>query len=123
VAQTKRKRRRKHRGTQTGRIDNRHLGRPRTREEAKARAKSKKRPTERREVVPSWSSALKRGLFGAAIFLILMVAAFGRSFGEALLLSVVMLAMYVPLGYYVDRFFYNRRRTRERQQKAARSGR
>jgi Flp pilus assembly protein TadB len=123
VAQTKRKRRRKHRGTQTGRIDSRHRGRPRTREEAKARAKSKKRPTERREVVPSWSSALKRGLFGAAIFLILMVAAFGRSFGEALLLSVVMLAMYVPLGYYVDRFFYNRRRSRERQQKAARSGR
>jgi hypothetical protein len=31
-----------------------------------------------------------------------------------------MLALYVPLGYYVDRFFYNRRRARERAQKSAR---
>ena len=36
------------------------------------------------------------------------------------MLSVVMLAMYVPLGYYVDRFFYNRRRARERAASQAR---
>jgi hypothetical protein len=119
VAQTKKKRRRKHRGTQTGRIDNRGRGgRPRTREEARAQAK--RRSSTGRERPPSWSSAFMRGLFGAAIFLILMVAAFGRSFGEAVVLSAAMLAMYVPLRYYVDRFFYNRRRIRERQQKASR---
>ena len=116
MAQAKRKRRRKHRGTQTGRVDNRgRRGRPRSREEARAQAK--RRSTTTRERPPSWSSAFLRGLFGATIFLILMVAAFGRSFGEALVLSVVMLAMYVPLGYYVDRFFYNRRRARERRPK------
>jgi hypothetical protein len=119
MAQTKKKRRKKHRGTQTGRVDTRgRRGRPRTREEARAQAK--RRPHGKREVVPSWGGAFRRGLFGAAIFLILMMIAFKRPFLEALSLSVVMLAMYVPLGYYVDRFFYTRRRARERQQKAAR---
>lgn len=122
MAQTKKKRRRKHRGTQTGRIDNRRRPRPRNREEAKQRAKTKRRPAERRQIVPSWGSAFRRGLFGAAIFLLLMVLAFGRSFGEALVLSVLMLAMYVPLGYYVDRFLYSRRRAREQHERAARKG-
>jgi hypothetical protein len=119
MAQTKRKRRRKHRGTQTGRVDNRgRRGRPRSRDEARAQAR--RRSESRRDVAPTWASAFRRGLFGAAIFLALIVFAFQRPFGEGLALSVVMLAMYVPLGYYVDRFFYNRRRARERAQKSTR---
>lgn len=120
MAQTKRKRRRKHRGTQTGRIDNRGpRGRPRTREEARARARAKRKggskgqPLDRRDIPPTWSGAFKRGLFGAAIFFLLMWLAFSQPVGSALGLSVVMLAMYVPLGYYVDRFFYNRRRAQQ----------
>ena len=42
MAQTKKKRRRKHRGTQGGRIDTRPArGRPRSRAEAQARARSR----------------------------------------------------------------------------------
>jgi hypothetical protein len=119
VAQTKRKRRRKHRGTQTGRVDARgRRGRPRSRDEARAQAR--RRSEVRREQAPTWRSAFIRGLFGAGIFLLLMWLPFGRPFGAALALSVVMLGLYVPLGYYVDRFFYNRRRARERAQKSAR---
>jgi Flp pilus assembly protein TadB len=119
MAQTKRKRRRKHRGTQTGRIDTRgRRGRPRSREEAKAQAR--RRGESRRDLAPTWGSAFRRGLFGAGIFLLLIWLAFGYSFGGSLALSAVMLAMYVPLGYYVDRFFYARRRARERAQKTAR---
>ncbi|MGH2987266.1 MAG: hypothetical protein ACRDLO_11365 [Solirubrobacterales bacterium] len=119
MAQTKRKRRRKHRGTQTGRIDNRgRRGRPRSKDEARAQAR--RRSDSRRDQPPTWGSAFRRGLFGAGIFLLLMWLAFRRSFGESLALSVVMLGMYVPLGYYVDRFFYSRRRARERAQKSAR---
>ena len=119
MAQTKKKRRRKHRGTQTGRVDTRgRRGRPRSKDEARAQAR--RRSETRRDLAPTWGSAFRRGLFGAGIFLLLMFFAFGRSFGESLALSVVMLAMYVPLGYYVDRFFYNRRRARERAQKTAR---
>lgn len=118
--QAKRKRRnRKHRGTQGGGLDRRGpRGRPRTREEAKARARSKqssrsksggKRPVDRRDVVPTWRSAFNRGLFGAVVFFLLFWLAFKRNAGEAAALSVVMLAMYVPLGYYIDRFMYRRR--------------
>ena len=40
--------------------------------------------------------------------------------GQAAALSVVMLAMYVPLGYYIDRFMFRRR---QRQLQAARAAR
>jgi hypothetical protein len=125
VAQTRKKRRRKHRGTQGGSLDRRGpRGRPRTREEAKARArnkqssKSKNRAVDRRDIPPTWASAFKRGLFGAAIFFLVFWLAFGRAVGAALALSVVMLAMYVPLGYHIDRFMYQRRM---RQLQAARA--
>ena len=128
MAQTKKKRRRKHRGTQTGRIDNSGpRGRPRTREEARARARSKRKrqpakgrqAVDRRDIPPTWGGAFKRGLFGAVIFFLLFWLAFGRPVGAALALSGVMLAMYVPLGYYVDRFFYNRRRAQQAKARQA----
>ena len=127
VAQTKKRRRRKHRGTQTGRIDTAGpRGRPRSREEAKARARAKRRrqpakgrPVDRREVPPTWGSAFKRGLFGAGIFFLLFWLAFGRPVGTAAGLSVVMLAMYVPMGYYMDRFMYRRRQRQLQAERAA----
>jgi len=116
--QTKKKRRRKHRGTQGGGIDRRgSRGRPKTREEARAQAK--RRSELRQGQAPTWGGAFKRGLFGAVIFLLLIVLAFGRPFGEGLALSAVMLVMYVPLGYYVDNFFYRRRIKRERDARLA----
>ena len=114
MAQTRKKRRRKHRGTQGGGIERRRTGRPRSREEARARAR---RNSElKRTLAPTWGSAFRRGLIGAGIFLLLMVIAFGRGFGEALVLSGVMLAMYVPIGYYMDRFFYRRRLQQARRE-------
>jgi hypothetical protein len=124
MAQTRKRRRRKHRGTQTGRIDTRGpRGRPRTRDEARARARTKRKPgkrgpVDRRDIAPTWSGAFKRGLFGAGIFFLLFWLAFGRPVGAAAALSVVMLAMYVPMGYHIDRFMYRRRM---RQLQAARA--
>jgi hypothetical protein len=114
MAQTRRRRRRKHRGTQGGRIDRgRRRGRPRTRQEARAQAK--RRAGDRRDRVPTWGGAFFRGLIGASIFFVLMLVAFARPVGAALALSVVMLALYVPLGYYVDRFFWRRRQAADRR--------
>ena len=113
MAQTRRRRRRKHRGTQGGSIDRRRSrGRPRNREEARAQAR--RRAELRRDRPPTWGSAFLRGLVGAVIFLVLMVLLFSRGFGEAFALSAVMLAIYVPLGYYIDRFFWRRRRAKAR---------
>jgi hypothetical protein len=123
--QAKKRRRKKHRGTQGGGIDTRGpRGRPRTREEAKARARQKQgrgkgaRAVDRRDIQPTWSSAAKRGLFGAAIFFLLFWLAFGRPVGASLVLAVALLGVYIPLGYYVDRFFWRRRM---RQLQAARA--
>lgn len=110
MAQTKKKRRRKHRGTQGGRIDaNRRPGRPRNREEAKARARAKRKPAARADLPPTWRSATIRGVVAAGIFTVLLVVLFGRPAGAALGLGAFMLAFYVPAGYYIDRAMWRRR--------------
>jgi hypothetical protein len=45
---------------------------------------------------------------------------FGRPIGEAVALSAFMLAVYIPMGYYLDRFFYRLRQRRERRQREQR---
>jgi hypothetical protein len=111
MAQTRKKRRRKHRGTQGGRVDaNRRTSRPRTREEAKARARAgRKRPASRADAPPTWRSAVVRGVVAAAIFTVLLVLIFQRPIGVALALGGFMLVFYVPAGYYFDTMMWRRR--------------
>jgi hypothetical protein len=111
MAQTKKKRRRKHRGTQGGRVDpNRRTGRPRSREEAKAQARSRRKsPATRFDSPPTWRSAIVRGLVAAVIFTALLLLIFGRSVGSALGLGAFMLAFYIPAGYYIDTMMWRRR--------------
>jgi hypothetical protein len=111
MAQTKKKRRRKHRGTQGGRVDaNRRPSRPRSRAEAKARARTGTRKAPQRgDRPPTWRSAITRGLVAAAIFTVLLLLIFKRPFGSALALGAFMLAFYIPAGYYVDMLMWRRR--------------
>lgn len=112
MAQTRKKRRRKHRGTQGGRVDSSksRSGRPRSREEAKARARaSRKNGSARVDAPPTWRSAVTRGLVAAVIFTALLVLLFGRSLGAALGLGGFMLAFYIPAGYYIDMAMWRRR--------------
>lgn len=112
MAQTKKKRRRKHRGTQGGRIDTkRRTARPRSRAEAKARARSRagtKRPA-RGDQPPTWRSSIVRGVAAAAIFFVLLLLLFQRPLGAALGLAAFMLAFYIPAGYYLDMMMWRRR--------------
>lgn len=121
MAQTRKKRRRKHRGTQGGRVDpNRRAGRPRSREEAKARARAgRKRPAARVDAPPTWRSATIRAVVAAVVFTVLLVLLFGRPLGAALALGGFMLAIYVPAGYYIDTAMWRRR---ERARIRAREG-
>lgn len=125
MAQTKKRRRRKRRGTQGGRVDTRGpAGRPRTREEAKARARSKRRPAPRGDMPPTWRSAIVRGLIAAAIFAVLLLILFKRPLGAALALGGFMLAFYIPAGYFVDTALWRRReRARIRAREQAREER
>jgi hypothetical protein len=123
MAQTKKKRRRKHRGTQGGRIDTRPArGRPQSRAEAKSRARSrntKKKGGPRVPDPPSWSSALKKGGVAAVLFVVLL-SVFGQAPAVALLIGLLMLGFYVPMAFLLDRFVYQRHLRKEAQRRAER---
>ena len=114
------RRRRKHRGTQTGAIDRRGRSRPRTRQEAAARARNQRgaRP-DRRDQPPTWRGATMRGLFFAALLFPVSLL-FGQPAGGALVLTLIAAGFYIPLGYYTDSFFYKRRQAKLAAQRQAR---
>jgi len=110
MAQTKKKRRRKHRGTQGGRVDpNRRAGRPRSREEAKARARAGRKSPAKVDAPPTWRSAITRGAVAAAIFTVLLVLIFHNTPGKAIGLGAFMLVFYIPAGYFIDTTMWRRR--------------
>jgi hypothetical protein len=112
LAQTKKKRRRKHRGTQGGGIDRRgRTSRPRNRQEARARAR--RQVQDRRDIPPTWRSSINRALIAAGIFFALLVLLFGQPVLNSLGLAAFMLLLYIPMGYVIDRFFYNRRQAQK----------
>ncbi|MGV1048161.1 MAG: hypothetical protein ACOYD4_06510 [Solirubrobacterales bacterium] len=121
MAQTRKKRQRKRRGTQGGRIDTKgRSGRPRSREEAKARARSGRKTSggAKVDLPPTWRGSAIRGLFAALIFAALLILIFKRPIGVALAFGGFMLAFYVPAGYYIDMTLWRRReraRIRERE--------
>ncbi len=114
MAPTKKKRQRKRRGTQGGSIDTkRRTSRPRSREEAKARARAGRKPAPKQDLPPTWKGSITRGLFAAVVFAVLLVAIFKRPLGVSLALGAFMLAFYIPAGYFIDMTLW-RRRERQR---------
>jgi hypothetical protein len=117
MAQTKKKRRRKQRGTQGGRIDTNTRSKPRSRAEAKNRARAKRKPVARVDRPPTWRSSITRGIVAAVIFFVLLLLIFKRPVGASLALGGFMLAFYIPAGYFIDMTLWRRReRTRMRSQ-------
>jgi hypothetical protein len=121
MAQTRKRRRRKHRGTQGGSIDRRRAARPRSRQEARARARQQ--ATAKRDAPPTWQGAINRGILGALIFLAALLLIFGQPAGGAIPLAVFMGIVYVPMGYYLELFFYNRRQAQRRSERERQGGR
>lgn len=120
MAQTRKKRQRKRRGTQGGRVDpSARRSRPRTREEAKARARSRRAPAQRGDLPPTWRGSLMRGLVAAAIFAVVLILLFKKPVGGSLVFAGFMLIFYVPAGYYLDMVVWRRR---ERARIRARQG-
>jgi Flp pilus assembly protein TadB len=118
MAQTKKKRRRKRRGTQGGRIDtSTRRSKPRSRAEAKAQARSKRKPAARVDLPPTWRCSTIRGVAAAVIFFVVLLLIFKRPVGVAAGLGAFMLAFYIPAGYFIDMTLWRRReRTRMRSQ-------
>jgi hypothetical protein len=107
MAQTNKRRRRKHRGTQGGRVDTKRRSRPRTRAEAKQRARTK-RSAPRADLPPTWRSAVIRGLIISGL-LIATLLIFKKPIGASIAFGAFMLAFYIPMGFYIDRWNWRRR--------------
>lgn len=111
MAQTKKRRKKKHRGTQGGSISRTSNRRPRNRDEARAQAR--RNAELRRTSAPTWRSAFNRALIMSTILFVLMAFVVGQSIGAAAFLSVFMLGLYTPAGYYLERFLHKRRMAKE----------
>jgi hypothetical protein len=111
MAQTRRKRRTKHRGTPAGKIEARgRTGRPPTPDERKRQSRTDAREA-RLNKPPTWkSSIIRAGLAAVLVFAFLLVTAKGKNkVPVALGFTAVALIIYVPAGYYLESFLYRRR--------------
>jgi Flp pilus assembly protein TadB len=125
MAQTRKRRKRKHRGTPAGTIeraarDTERRRKPQTKEDRKGEARRKR--LERFDREPSWSSAVQRAGIAAALFAVVVVVAFKEPVQNAVTLAAFMLVIYIPFGYFFDTIVY-RRRQKAKQRGAAREGR
>jgi hypothetical protein len=121
MAQTKRKRRTKHRGTAAGTIQTRgRTGRPPTADERKKVSRTDARE-KRLNSPPTWKASITRGALAAAL-MFLFLAFLGpkqHRLESAVFFALFALAIYIPAGYYIELIMY-RRRMQKKQQAAAR---
>ena len=115
MAQTKKKRRRKHRGTPAGTVErtpSRPKGKPKTKAESKQLARERRNA--RLDQEPTWRAAINRAAIGAVVFGVFYMLALNHSPAQAAVLAVVVFLFYIPLGFVTDRAVYNFRRRRRK---------
>jgi hypothetical protein len=108
MAQTKRKRTRKHRGTPAGTIERAgRTGRPQTREDAKQIARQRRQ--ERLDKPPTWRAAVNRAAIAAVVFGVLVVVLLGQGVAQAVAITAFIFLLYIPLGFMTDKMIYSYR--------------
>ena len=111
MAQTKKKRRRKHRGTPAGTIE-----RPAGGASSRARRDPKQAARERRQArfdrEPTWRGAVTRAAIAALVLGALMLLVLDYSPQRAVPIVLLMFLLYIPLGYLTDRAIYRYRQRR-----------
>ena len=116
MAQTKRKRRTKHRGNAAGAVEVRgRTGRPPTPDERKKqeRADRQRARDARLNKPPSWRGAINKALLAATfMFLFLLVTNHFRII-PAVIVALISMALYVPSGFYLDSWLWRRRQRKE----------
>lgn len=120
MAQTKKKRRRKHRGTQAGTVERpTRARRPATKQDRRELAKERRE--ERLGRPPSWRSALGRAALAAALFLVIAYFLFEGRVRDVILATAFAFPVYVLAAYYTDLFRY-RRYTRRKAREGGSGG-
>jgi hypothetical protein len=114
MAQTKRKRRTKHRGNAAGKVEARgRTGRAPAPAERKSRSALR---AERFDRPPSWRSAANPSAIATLLFVV-VVAVIQKNIAAALIIGILMFFTYTALGFYTDSFIYRRRQAKKAQGK------
>jgi hypothetical protein len=114
MAQTRRRRRTKHRGNAAGVVESRgRTGRKPTAAEksleAKERAEKRERRSARHDRPPTWRGAFYRALAAAVLVLVVMLLLLPHKKAQAFIYFPVVLVLYVPISFYTDQWLYRRR--------------
>jgi hypothetical protein len=121
MAQTKRKRRTKHRGNAAGSIETRgRTGRKPTAEEQKKAGRGQSARDRRTSKPPSWNSAaMKAGAMAVLLFVLTQIGILGNDtdWQQGLFLALLAMVIYTPLAYTTDRWVYARMLKRQGAQK------
>lgn len=108
MAQTKRKRRTKHRGNAAGTIEVRgRTGRPPSPEERKKQERSQ-RAQARQAKPPSWRASINKALLASGFMFIFLLVLNKFRVVPALIFAVLAMLLYIPSGYYLDGVIYRR---------------
>src|SRR5436305_921091 len=104
MAQTKRRRRTKHKGNAAGVVEVRgRTGRPPKDGEKKKPASRADARMSRYDTPPTWRGAINRSLLIIIPFA-LVIALVTKKPGQLAILLPFMLVIYIPLGYYTDQW-------------------
>ncbi len=116
MAQTKRKRRTKHRGNAAGVVEVRgRTGRPLTADEKKKQAREAARE-KRLSTPPTWRASLNRALLASGFMFVLLLITSKFNVLASVLFAILALAIYVPSGYYLENFLWRRHMAKRIQQ-------
>jgi hypothetical protein len=127
MAQTKRKRQTKHRGNAAGFVESRgRTGRKPTAAEksgdASKVAKAKDKPLDRRDQPPTWRGAFIKAMVAGVLFLLIVLLVF-KGAKQSLGLFPLVIVGYTLIGYYTDKWVYNRRQRKKQAQQGGGGGR
>lgn len=118
MAQTKRKRRTKHRGNAAGVVEARGRTGRRPTEEEQRKASRESLRQQRQNKPPTWNSAfLKAGLMAGLLFVFTRLGVFGSdtTVSQSIILCFFALLLYTPIAYATDKFVYTRAQRRKQQ--------
>lgn len=111
MAQTRRKRRTKHRGTAAGTVVTRgRTGRKPTGEEkpaGRAGAGARQRRTPRYEQPPTWKGAAQRAAIVTPLFIVVLLL-FRQPIVGAVFMLPFIFGLYTVMGYYTDLMMHRR---------------
>ena len=117
MAQTKRRRRTKHRGNAAGVVESRgRTGRKPTAAEKSGKpedlAREKQKRIDRRDRPPSWSTAFWRGLAAATVLVLIAGLLLHAKPGTEVAYFAFAIVFYTPISYYSDMWMFKRRMRR-----------